>query len=180
MPPAIDPPPEGWTSRPVTKEDKAAFAAGLEADRRFRLAMDKMSRAEASRKRQALRRERQEDMGAGYLIYVARKHSGLRQDVLARRMGTTQSRISHWESGLQLPTLRTLKRVTDAAGLELVVGLKHPDSDDDLIALAVVDDEANATTLRMMLDYDSLAPLPPTRWRERLRETLRYDLRQRR
>jgi transcriptional regulator with XRE-family HTH domain len=157
------------TPPPMTDEARALYAEALEAERRFERAREKAADRAASRIREAVRQERLEDMGVGYMIYVARSHSKLSQRELARGMQTTQSAVSNWEAGRQLPTLRTMERVAMATGLELVIGLKHPDADDDLIALAVVDDEMNMTRLRMMIDYDSHRPIRPTGWRERLK-----------
>jgi transcriptional regulator with XRE-family HTH domain len=156
-----------WATDPVTAEDKARIGLDLEADRKLARAVERVERRDMQRRRKELRRQRQEDMGVGYLIYVARKHSRLSQGRLARRMHTSQSSISRWEAGAQLPTLQTMQSVAPAAGLELVIGLKHPHND-DVMALAVVDDEKNVTKLRMLLDYDSTDPLRPTGWRERL------------
>jgi ribosome-binding protein aMBF1 (putative translation factor) len=46
----------------------------------------------------------------------ARMQSGLTQEELAKRMGTTQSVIARWESGKTLPSSRTLLRVAEATG----------------------------------------------------------------
>lgn len=68
---------------------------------------------------EAARRE----MGVGYLILRARAAAGLTQEALAERIGTSQSTIARWESGTQLPSVRSLMRVADATGFELQVGL---------------------------------------------------------
>jgi transcriptional regulator with XRE-family HTH domain len=67
-------------------------------------------------------------LGAGYLLLVARELSGLSQRALAGRIGTSQSTLATIETGNRLPTIRTLLRVADAAGLELVLGLRRPDA----------------------------------------------------
>ena len=46
----------------------------------------------------------------------ARAESGLTQEDLAERMGTTQSTVARWESGKALPSCRTLMRLAEATG----------------------------------------------------------------
>ena len=70
--------------------------------------------------------------GAGYVILVAREVSGLSQRKLATRMETSQPSVAKLETGSRMPTVRTLMRAAAAAGLELVVGLRDPDSDPPL------------------------------------------------
>ena len=47
-------------------------------------------------------------------IIQARAKSGLTQEELAKRMGTTQSVVARWESGKTLPSCRTLMRLAEA------------------------------------------------------------------
>jgi ribosome-binding protein aMBF1 (putative translation factor) len=49
-------------------------------------------------------------------IIEARVKSGLTQEELAKRMGTTQSVVARWESGKTLPSCRTLLRLAKATG----------------------------------------------------------------
>ena len=49
-------------------------------------------------------------------IIEARANSGLTQEELAKRMGTTQSVVARWESGKTLPSCRTLLRLAKATG----------------------------------------------------------------
>jgi transcriptional regulator with XRE-family HTH domain len=67
-------------------------------------------------------------LGAGYLVLVARELSGLSQRALAARIGTSQSTLATIETGNRLPTIRTLLRVADAAGLQLVLGFRRPEA----------------------------------------------------
>jgi transcriptional regulator with XRE-family HTH domain len=67
-------------------------------------------------------------LGAGYLILVSRELSGLPQSTLASRAATSQSAIARLETGNALPSLRTLLRIVEAAGLHLVLGLRRPDA----------------------------------------------------
>ena len=65
-------------------------------------------------------------LGAGYLILVVRELSGLSQRALAHAIGTSQPTLATLETGNRVPTIRTLLRVADATGFELVVGLRRP------------------------------------------------------
>jgi transcriptional regulator with XRE-family HTH domain len=65
-------------------------------------------------------------LGAGYVILVARELSGLSQRALATEIGSSQPSLATLETGNRLPTIRTLLRIADAAGLELVLGLRRP------------------------------------------------------
>ncbi len=65
-------------------------------------------------------------LGAGYLILVARELSGLSQRSLARAVGTSQPTLATLETGNRTPTIRTLMRVAQATGFELVIGLRRP------------------------------------------------------
>jgi len=67
-------------------------------------------------------------LGAGYLILVVRELTGMSQRVLARSIGTSQPALATLETGNRTPTLRTLMRVADATGFELVIGLRRPNN----------------------------------------------------
>jgi transcriptional regulator with XRE-family HTH domain len=67
-------------------------------------------------------------LGAGHLILVARELTGLPQSTLASRIGTSQPAIARLETGNALPSIRTLLRIVEAAGLHLVLGLRRPDA----------------------------------------------------
>ena len=62
---------------------------------------------------------------AGALLRQARKQSGLSQAELAARAGVTQSVISAYESGHRQPAMPALAALVDAAGYELVTGLRR-------------------------------------------------------
>jgi predicted nucleotidyltransferase/DNA-binding XRE family transcriptional regulator len=62
---------------------------------------------------------------AGALLRQARKGAGLSQEELAARAGVTQSVISAYESGHRQPAIPTLAALVDAAGYELVTGLRR-------------------------------------------------------
>ena len=65
-------------------------------------------------------------LGAGYLILVVRELSGPSQRALAHAIGTSQPTLATIETGNRVPTIRTLLRVADATGFELVIGLRRP------------------------------------------------------
>lgn len=54
-------------------------------------------------------------------LIKARAHSGLTQEEIARRMGTTQSVVARLESGRSMPSTRTLKKYAEATGTRLVI-----------------------------------------------------------
>lgn len=60
-------------------------------------------------------------MNAAQIISSARARAGITQTELASRMGTHQSVIARWETGKAQPTLETVVRAVQAAGLELAV-----------------------------------------------------------
>ena len=68
-------------------------------------------------------------IGAGYLVLVARELTGLSQRRLAEYAQTTQPSLAKIESGQRIPTVRTLLRFANAAGFELVLGLREADAD---------------------------------------------------
>ena len=67
-----------------------------------------------------------EAVSAAALLRQARKGAGLSQQELAARAGVTQSVISAYESGHRQPAVPTLAALVDAAGYELVMGLRRP------------------------------------------------------
>lgn len=66
------------------------------------------------------------------LIIASRLARGMSQTDLARAIGTSQSRVSKWERGEELPRLDALQRVAQATGRALRVGL-DPVADEDLV-----------------------------------------------
>ncbi len=63
------------------------------------------------------------DGEAAQLLRRAREFSGLTQSQLACRAGVTQSVISAYESGHRQPSLPTLRRLVEASGQALEVGV---------------------------------------------------------
>ncbi|HET9058462.1 MAG TPA: helix-turn-helix transcriptional regulator [Acidimicrobiales bacterium] len=64
---------------------------------------------------------------AGDLLRLARVKAGLTQTELAVQAGVAQTLISAYENGHRQPTLPTLMRLLEAAGLELRMRLEPPD-----------------------------------------------------
>jgi transcriptional regulator with XRE-family HTH domain len=58
-------------------------------------------------------------MDAGSLLRETRRERGLDQAGLARRAGTTQSYVSRVERGAVAPSLKTLRRLLNAMGVDL-------------------------------------------------------------
>lgn len=55
--------------------------------------------------------------------------------------------IARWDSGAQVPSVRTLLRISQATGFELVVGLHAPGAAaDEFVALSVVEGRKTAKT----------------------------------
>ena len=65
-------------------------------------------------------------LGAGELILVCRELTGWSQRKLASRVGTSQPALARLETGSAMPTVRTLLRIAEAAGFDLVMGLRRP------------------------------------------------------
>jgi predicted nucleotidyltransferase/DNA-binding XRE family transcriptional regulator len=65
------------------------------------------------------------ELTAGALLRQARRGAGLSQVELAARAGVTQSVISAYESGHRQPSLPTLAALIEAAGCELVTGVRR-------------------------------------------------------
>jgi uncharacterized protein len=66
-----------------------------------------------------------EALNAGALLQQARRGAGMSQVELAVRAGVTQSVISAYESGHRQPSLPTLAALVEAAGYELVTGVRR-------------------------------------------------------
>ena len=85
-------------------------------DERVARTVSKADRARAKARAGVLRRE--------MLLAEIRKASGYSQAALARKLGTSQPGLSKIESGR--PEVSTLKRIVEAIGGELIVGVKFP------------------------------------------------------
>jgi uncharacterized protein len=65
-----------------------------------------------------------DELTAGALLRQARHRAGLSQVELAARAGVTQSVISAYEAGHRQPSVPTLAALIEAAGFELVTGVR--------------------------------------------------------
>jgi len=71
-----------------------------------------------------------------HLIRIARRQSGLTQQMLAERAGTSQAAVSAYESGRRSPSVDTLCRLLGAAGYEVRMRLAPPDTHGPSLAAA--------------------------------------------
>jgi transcriptional regulator with XRE-family HTH domain len=87
-------------------------------------------------------------LDTGALVREARRIAGLSQSELAARVGTTQSAVSNWERGRDVPRVDTLGRILQACGFEVDLTFRrHDDVDRSQIARLVQlepDDRADA------------------------------------
>ena len=58
-------------------------------------------------------------------LIEARIKSGLSQEELAQKMGTSQSTIARLESGTSMPSMRTLTRFAEATSCEMQIQFKQ-------------------------------------------------------
>ena len=64
-----------------------------------------------------------DEFGLARELIAARVRAGLTQAELAARMGTTQSVVARLESGVQLPSVKTLLRFAKATGARPIIKL---------------------------------------------------------
>jgi transcriptional regulator with XRE-family HTH domain len=97
-------------------------------------------------------------LGVGELVLSARELTGLSQRALAVRAGTSQGAVAAIETGHRLPTIRSLMRLVQAAGLELVIGLRTPGAPEPIVVGALVpnDDDglADFLPIRTLSPFD--------------------------
>ena len=104
---------------------------------------------------QVLRRE----ADVGPLIRTAREEAGLTQAALAARLRTTQSVVSRWERGGDVPRLSTLVRVLRACGQSLILSIRPEDDGIDRaqirqqLALSPAERLASVTNLSRTLAH---------------------------
>ena len=84
-------------------------------------------------------------MDAGQLISKARRRAEITQTELASRMGTYQSVVARWETGKTQPTLATVNRAVEATGLELIVTISGPETDQSEFSVSSRRDETSRT-----------------------------------
>ena len=97
-------------------------------------------------------------MEPGELIRTVRRRQGLTQADLARRAGTSQPVVSAYEHGRRDPSVATLRKLVEAAGVRLRIDAT-PHSND--VPPAVTPEEHG----RRLLDVLSLADAVPVRRR---------------
>jgi transcriptional regulator with XRE-family HTH domain len=68
---------------------------------------------------------------AGHLVRRERLRAGLTQAEMGRRAGMPQSAVARIELGGVSPTVRTLRRLLDAADCQLLLGARRWDAADD-------------------------------------------------
>jgi transcriptional regulator with XRE-family HTH domain len=95
----------------------------------------------------------------GELIREARLRSGLTQQELADRLGTSQSVITRWESGQRSPTVETLSRAVRACGLDVNVSLAGYDRDHELMIRQNLDLSPGARLSKMVDDRRGIEDL---------------------
>ena len=103
--------------------------------------------------------------GVGYLICRARMYARLSQAKLAEYLGTTQSTISRWECGHQLPSLLTMERIALVTGLQVEIAFESRDHSGDFVCAAVLRDEGNLTELEILKDFSREELTWPPDWR---------------
>jgi transcriptional regulator with XRE-family HTH domain len=143
--------PIGRSSRPPPHPDPALAARGLPDYSALLAAELAAMAAEATRSTPS-------SLGVGELVLSARELTGLTQRALALRAGTSQGAVAAIETGHRLPTIRSLMRLVQAAGLELVVGLRKPGVRDPLVVGALVPNEddglADFLPIRTLSPFD--------------------------
>ena len=85
-------------------------------------------------RRYAIPMQSTEERVAGSLLQSARVRLGLSQTAFADLLGIAQPTLSAYESGHRQPTLPTLMRMLERAGLELRLELAERDNHDAVLA----------------------------------------------
>jgi ribosome-binding protein aMBF1 (putative translation factor) len=89
------------------------------------------ARAAANRRRKtdpeyaALEKKYEASMAIADLVILHRTRTGITQEELAKRMGTSVPAISRLESGFHMPSMRTLQKLAEAIGASLKIELTH-------------------------------------------------------
>lgn len=68
--------------------------------------------------------DQEEEFNIARELIQARTRTGLTQEEVARRMGTTQSAVARMESGKPVPSLRSLQRYAKATGSKVKISLE--------------------------------------------------------
>ncbi|HTV75081.1 MAG TPA: helix-turn-helix transcriptional regulator [Candidatus Acidoferrales bacterium] len=64
-------------------------------------------------------------MAIADLVILHRTRTGLTQEELAKRMGTSVPAISRLESGFHMPSMKTLQRLAEALGARVKIDLTY-------------------------------------------------------
>lgn len=84
-------------------------------------------------------------------IHLLRDQTGVTQQTLADRAGTSQPTIALYESGLKSPTLDTMRKLAACLGLDLTISFTSPMSREDQRSLAY--HQALAAKLRKQPEF---------------------------
>lgn len=167
----FDPYEWGSLKKPVRSQVDPELADEVKKDHerqgQIRAVVGRWERAKAGRDQRAERRQRQRDMGLGYLIYACRRGTRRSQRTFAQRMEVSPAAVCRWESGTRLPSIKMLQRAAHQARQELMVGLWDPKKE-EITFLAVIDDELPLSELEMIKDPYKDDLLKPVPWRKRL------------
>jgi transcriptional regulator with XRE-family HTH domain len=98
-------------------------------------------------------------LDAGALAREARLIAGLNQGELAERLGTTQSAVSNWERGRDVPRVDTLGRILQACGFEADITFRRHDDVDrsQIIRLLDATPDERLDQLESIIDLLGLA-----------------------
>jgi ribosome-binding protein aMBF1 (putative translation factor) len=88
-------------------------------------------RAARSERYRAQREDRAAFREVAWLLIKYRMENGLTQQELADRVGTSYSQISRIESGRHTVSIDTLRRVSHALGLKLILGFERQEVDEE-------------------------------------------------
>lgn len=137
--------------------------------------VDRMERAAQERAHRLDQAIHRMDLRLGYVMHCIRQFACKSQADLARMIGVTQSSLSKWERGERLPSLSTLAMAADAAGLELLFGLRDPDAReaaDEFVLLATYRGEGPMVELEIFLDKFANRYVPARPWRAEIEAKL--------
>jgi transcriptional regulator with XRE-family HTH domain len=91
--------------------------------RMVRAVLRARERSERERRRVDAQDE-QRKRALGYLIERMRNEARMSRAGLAKAIGSTQSSVSRWEAGTQLPSLHSLNLIAQVTGFDLLVGAR--------------------------------------------------------
>ena len=71
-----------------------------------------------------LEKKHEQSMAIADLVILHRSRRGITQRELARRMATSETAVARLESGFHLPSTDTLRRLAEALGGRLTIGIE--------------------------------------------------------